>query len=182
MREINTEMKLSFDEGMAVAAAAVVQQFRATSKGLKRDHGVIVPERGEARRMGERINGMMAEYALCKKLDVSWHAGVAGLKTGDICGNRLFVRATDMNTGHLMITAQEARDFPDAAYALMVGFWPMFRLAGWCWVRDAVQDRWFRRRGDGSTIDAYWIPQAGSGILHDFEALREFADSWRSAA
>lgn len=171
-------LQLTADEGMAAGSAGLLQQLRAARNGMRHDHGVLVPSRGDARRMGETINGMMAEYALCKTLNISWTAGAAGINTADACDNRLLIRSTDMLDGHLLITVQETMKFPNAAYALVVGSWPTFHFAGWCWVRDAVRDEYLRRRGSGSTIDAYWIPQT-SEILQGFQSLSTVVNGWR---
>lgn len=174
------QIVLTADEGIAVAAAAVLQQMRAAQKGWQgSDHGTRVTERGAARRMGETINGMMAEYALCKALNVAWEAGVKGLRTGDV-SERLFVRSSDFEEAHLLVTAQEAREFPSADYALMIGAWPHFRFVGWAPIADLCRPDLYRARGERSTMDAYWIPQ-DSSLLRDFASLQAVVENLRAA-
>lgn len=168
---------LTNDEGMAAASVAVLQQFRALQKGwLAQGKDTSYPPRSISQTWGDRIEGMLAEVAVCKALNVAWFAGIAGLNGAD-AGSRILIRSTPikyMHSGHHFVTLRDSNKHPNAASVAVAGCWPRWTIIGWVSVADAMRPEWLRTKEQGSTEDSYWVPMASLRI--DWDELAKYVD------
>ena len=173
-----TSVRITADEGLMCLSVGSIQYLRAEQKNVAgMDHGTWVPERGTVRKLGEKLNGLMAEYALCSMLGVPWRAGVQGI--GGTDAEHVMCRSTEHARGELFVPVTEALEFPDTAMAMVTGSWPIFKFAGWLPMADIPQNGKLYHRGDRHEIikikieqESYWVSQAK--LLPSIESLREF--------
>jgi hypothetical protein len=160
---LDLTVTLTAEDAFQAVSVATVQMLRKMAKDRPNGHGGP-SVRGMRERWADSIHGAMGELALSHILHKEWTPGGMSITKGDVA-NRLEVRATEHKTGHLLIY----RNDPDEAfYALMIGHYPVFRLAGGMFGDLAKRDQWWRPNADPP---CWWIPQADLFDIADVEGV-----------
>jgi hypothetical protein len=97
--------------------------------------------------------GCLGEIALSRILKLRRAADSPNVTTGDF-SRGLEARATTHASGHLLIYPP---DTDEAIFALMVGEYPWFKIAGFFIARDAKRPEWWRGDADPPS---FWVPQS----------------------
>lgn len=142
---------MTAEDAISAASVATLQMVRKIAKQRNGDHGGR-SERGMRERWADGIHGSMAEIALSHALNLSWTPGGMHISHGDV-GNKLEVRATEHSNGHLLVYHADA---DDSLFVLMVGHYPLFRIAG-CILGAAAKQAEFWR--DDTDPSCFWVPQ-----------------------
>ena len=114
---------------------------------------------------GSDVESAAAEKAFAKGLGLYWAGSPDPDYQGDVCG--WHVRSTDREAGCLIVYLQ---DPDDARFALVVGEIPSFRIAGWCYGREAKLAEF--ESGSRLRRPGFMVPQ---GRLRTFDASSEVA-------
>ena len=145
---------LSFDEGIAAATVGCVQMMRAIQKGwVGNDHGGA-SGRELRERWAQSIHGALAEYAVCKFLNVCWTPSIDGINRMDALGYQ--IRATPWADGHLVINGGEPEKYAGQKFILITGHWPAFTVKGWIQAEESSRAEWWRAN---ERPPSFWIPQ-----------------------
>lgn len=156
------EIILNREEGLAAAERGADQQIGVYENSRWHDHGSR-SKRSLRLRWADSIHGAMAEAAVSKLLGLPVTPGKTGRITyGDI-GGFIEVRATEWNSGHLIIYKSDPVDVP---FILVVGHYPKFRAAGFVINKD-LEDRWWRADKDPAS---WWVPQSALSPMGDLSA------------
>lgn len=139
------------------AQVGLVRQFEALKRGLPDRHGY------DGLGWSEHIEGAAGEYALAKHFNVSWNGSVNTFRTqADV--QQFEIRTRSKHEYELLV---RPNDPDDAAFILITGKAPDFRIQGWMLGKDAKQVHW--KQTHGYRPPAYFVPHSA---LHDIEALR----------
>jgi hypothetical protein len=142
---------MTAEDAISAASVATLQMVRKIAKQRNGDHGGR-SDRSMRERWADGIHGSMAEIALSHALNLSWTPGGMHISHGDV-GSKLEVRATEHSTGHLLIYKA---DNDASLFVLMVGHYPVFRIAGCIKGAAAKQEEWWRTEKDPP---CFWVPQ-----------------------
>lgn len=156
--------KLSAEDALCAASVATLQMVRKVANNRNHDHGYLA-KRGMRERWADTLHGMMGEIALAHALDLPWTPGGMNVSRGDVA-HRIEVRATEHPNGHLLIYDDDDRD---RVFVLMIGHYPVFRIAGGMIAADARNGGWWRPDSDPP---CFWVPQAS--LLNVPELLAGF--------
>ncbi len=105
------------------------------------------------------IEAACAEVSVAKALNVFWGGSVNTFKLPDVDGVQ--VRHTQHTTGRLIV---RDNDSDEEIFVLVTGSHPDYELRGWCFGRDAKQEKYLQR-GDHP---AWFVDQSG---LRNIEEL-----------
>jgi hypothetical protein len=108
------------------------------------------------------IQGMRAEIAVCKYLNV-WWTGLRGRAAVD-CGGVVESRSTWDYEGDLLLKDYDKLDY---IHVLVTGTAPHLTLAGWCEPREVCAEEFWKDRWNQDRW-GWWIPQ---GLLRPMEEL-----------
>lgn len=140
------------EDAICASSVATLQILRKVAKQRNGDHGGR-SVRGLRERWADGIHGLMAEIALSRALNLPWTPGGMKISHGDV-GNVLEVRATEHRAGHLLIYTE---DKDSSVFALMIGHYPEFRLAGYIVGIAAKKPEFWR---DNADPPCWWVPQS----------------------
>lgn len=126
----------------------------------------FTPTYGAPRYLAMDIEGVLAEIAVGKGLNVPWDEKRFGnIVTGPM--GEVHIRSTTHLTGSLIL---HPRDQDDAVYLLVLNNNPNFTLAGWLLGKDGKLDKYWREAG--VRHPAFFVPQSA---LHPVEDLQPCA-------
>jgi hypothetical protein len=164
-------VKLTRHEALEAAVDGCKRQLESISEGRKDTYG----EPGHP--WEAHIEGAMAEMAFAKALNLFWGPSVGRFHNdkGDVAGWE--VRWTPHKSGHLLVYD---RDRDEAPYVLVVGRFPLYKVAGHILGRDAKRDEYHNPKARGKRC--FWIPQADLTALRGDEGRWEPSESRCTAA
>lgn len=141
------EIHLTGSEVLLGAMCGLQRHMEALRKGLPDRHGY------EGDGWGVHIEGACGELAFAKAAGLYWNGSVNTFKVGgDVSG--IEVRTRSRHDYELLI---RPNDHDDAAYVLVTGKVPDFRVHGWLSGREAKQhSEWLQRHGNRP--GAYFVP------------------------
>lgn len=142
------EVVLTDYEIRQAAHAGVDRQVQALVKGLPDRHGF------QGSGWDVHIDGALGELAVAKALNRFWSASVGTFKTGGDVGS-IQVRCRSRHDYELLV---RDTDPDDAAFILVTGRAPTFRVHGWIYGRDAKRPEW--RQTHGNRPPAYFVPHS----------------------
>ena len=145
-------IKLVAEDVWCAVSVATMQMLRKIAKERNGDHGAT-SDRGMRQRWADGIHGAMAEIALARALHLEWTPGGKLVTHGDVA-NRLEVRATERENGHLLIYPNDA---DESLFVLMIGHYPVFRIAGCILAAAAKKTDWWHADADPA---CFWVPQS----------------------
>lgn len=152
---VNTVVKLSFEEGLLAAMQGCIQMMRAVQTNrVGHDHGGM-SGRSQRERWAQAIHGQLCEHAVAKLLGVFPKASVSGIDENDPGG--IAIRGTPWETGALIVNESELPAADSTPFVLVVGHWPQFRVVGWIYGREARVPKFWR---PDERPASWWVPQS----------------------
>ena len=152
--------ELSAEDAMCAASVATLQMVRKIANGRNGDHGGR-SLRSMRERWADVIHGLMGEIALARTLNLPWTPGGMFVSCGDVA-NKLEVRATEYQSGHLLIYDSDPVESP---FVLMIGHYPQFAIAGGIVGKNARCEEWWRPDADPP---CWWVPQPALTDILEF--------------
>jgi hypothetical protein len=150
-------IRLSYSELLIGAVVGCLRQIEAVVRGRKDGSGF------EGDGWGAHIEGALAEMAAAKALNLYWDAPVNTFNApdrGDV--GPYEVRRRSQQDHDVLI---RPRDADDKIHIAVFGSAPRFRVAGWCYGREAKQPEWSQTHGGRDP--AWFMPQARLHSLND---------------
>jgi len=151
---LSDEVTLTWTECLICAQVGMMWQVSALfGKQDRNRHGGDIHETWKS-----HIEGAAGEYAVAKFLDKHWDfvvfSGDNFKKVADVGVYQ--VRQAEKHHYRLTLRRGADTDKPDIPFILVTGLMPNFKVRGWVYGREAMQDRyWSDPNGQGS---AWWVP------------------------
>ena len=144
---------LSLEDLLMAGTMGTMNLYRNMVMERSRDHDGFSHRKWRTR-WGDLCFGNLGEIAVARTLSLPWTPSTGlYIKHGDIA-NKLEVRATEHEDGHLLVYPSDPVDHP---MLLVVGTYPHFVIAGGLSrVVHGKEKRWWR---DDSRPPAWWVPQ-----------------------
>jgi len=120
---------------------------------MNRSQGVCNKRIGPQGDWETDLEGVGAEIAFCKNFNVYPDLSLDGHPTEDAilkCGKRVDVKSTKYDNGHLIAVLGKRNKAPDL-YALVVGKFPRYRIAGFIEADELLKDERIMDFGYGPT-------------------------------
>lgn len=150
-------ISLKWHEVLMAAQIGVVRQVQSLKKGLRDKHG------HEGAGWNLHLEGCCGELAVAKALNQFWDGSVNSFKVGGDVGG-LHVRTRSKHSYELIVRDD---DPDDAAFVLVTGTCPEYRVRGWILGGDAKRSEW--RQTHGGREAAWFVPHEN---LHPIECLK----------
>jgi hypothetical protein len=111
--------------------------------------------RGDTERdWGLDIEGSLGELALAKYLG-KYHGGSLNTFTNEMdVADQWEVRTTKLENGRLIVGPKDSKDKP---YVLVTGYCPNYRIRGWAWGREIMQEEYLHSYPNRKPL--YYLPQ-----------------------
>lgn len=151
-------VKLAWSEVLLAAQVALMRQVQNLAAGRENRYGAAPDQNWQI-----AIEGCCGELAVARYLDLFWSGAVGNLKAADVGPIQVRTRAN-----HKWDLLLHPGDPNDAAFVLVTGRAPDYRLAGWLIGAEGKRKEYWQDPAGGRP--AYFVPQAA---LMPMKALRD---------
>lgn len=147
---------LDWFELMQAGMVGLLRQCNALRDGRKDAHGLTDRDSN----WNTHIEGACGERAVAKAVNRYWNGSVDTFKSGGDVGAKIQVRTRSQHDYELLVRDS---DPDDAAFFLVTGWAPHYRVIGWIMGRDAKRAEW--KQTHGGRPAAYFVPHAALTAL-----------------
>ncbi len=137
--------------------AAVIAARRKVTSDMRRERGDAPrgPEHyNERPSWDQEIECSLAEIAVSRWRNRYWNGAAFSLAGPGSDAGSAQVRWTEHASGHLIVYTEDKDDDP---FVLVTGAGRIKRIVGWCWGREAKEDRFWR---EDVRCPSWWVPQS----------------------
>ena len=151
------DITLSWFEAAMASDVGRMRQLAALKKGMRDQHGY------DGLGWTEHIEGACGEMCVAKHLGVYWDGSVNTFKGDDLPGGAQ-VRTRSRHDYELII---RPNDDPNAAYILVTGKCPKYKIRGWIFAEDGRKDEWWKAYG--GRPPAHFVPHDALRPIHELQ-------------
>jgi len=157
MIEVPILVSLTEEEMATAKRVAEKRNSESITAGYKDKHGYV----GD--RLIINITGAYGELVFCKGFNITWSESVNTFKAPDV-GSDIQIRTMLSKWRKLTVRPD---DDPKQRYVLVTGEPPNFRIEGWLYGYEAMQDKW--EETYGGRPPAWFVPH--TKLNHDFSSF-----------
>mgnify|MGYP003643451737 CR=1 FL=1 len=152
-------IELSWMEMMSAGQVGLMRQIEAS----KRNRSPRFPESYPGQLLANHVNAAIAEMAVCRLLGVYWVPSVNQFHVPDLEEHNIEVRYSTRADLKVRGDEQEAR-----IVSVTGDPFGKLEIAGWCWGREAINDRYKKDPGNRGK-PAFFIPHSALSAIEDLK-------------
>ena len=154
------QYRLSNADMLLVAQVGALRNIRGLSHGYPDRAGF---QNTEGQGWALHIEGAAGEFIVARYLGMYWGIELNNFRDGDLDG--IDIKTSAHDTGRLIV---KPGDSPDLIFVLVIGKIPLFRIAGWAYGHEVLQNKYLTKLAPNSP-EAYAMPQKD---LHSIIGLK----------
>tara|TARA_R100001530_G_scaffold11339_1_gene10927 strand:+ start:309 stop:815 length:507 start_codon:yes stop_codon:yes gene_type:complete len=145
---------------LSASECAVAQMLASMRTLVSRAAGITNQKQGKQSQHKTEVEGMAAELAFAKHFNICPDLVIkprAGGSDGILKGKTIDVKATDYPAARLMANLSKKKN-PSDIFVLLIGKMPEYRIVGYAYAADLINDDNLAKLDNGNTV--YALDQA----------------------